>query len=96
MIPVAFINVDLNTPWTPEDAGRDLERAPAFVLVEALALAHGFMHRECAARRRAFKRRPWRWHKLRQLARDEAAYCDEVRRRANLLADIIEARQAAA
>lgn len=92
MIPMVMM--DLDEPWGPEEAGRDLDLVPPFVILMALKAAHEQIHESCAAMRSRMKRRPWKWHKLRKLREDERGYCREIGRRAKLVEDVVRAHRA--
>ena len=94
MIGFDVVHVDLNAPWGPAEAGRDLDRYPAIILAHALKFVHTDVHAQIAEDRSAAKRRPWRWHTLRGLRREERRLCREVSRRAALLLDVVQAREA--
>lgn len=91
-----LVRMDLDEPWGPEDAGAALDSMPAVILVAMLREIHVSIHAILRERRRAARRRPWRWHKLRELARTEADYCDELRRRTDLVKAFYRARCEAA
>ncbi len=95
MSPIPFVMIDLDEPWGPEEAGRDLDIVPPFLLLLALKESHQAMHDACATMRSRLRRKPWRWHKLRKLREDERGYCREIARRADLVRSVVQAHQAA-
>lgn len=96
MIPSGLVSMDLDESWGPEDAGAAIDAVPAPILVALMSQTHDVMHGQYAKVRRTLRRRPWRWHKLRQLARDERTYCKELGRRRELVLTVYRARCAEA
>lgn len=86
--------MDFDAPWGPEDCGALLERVPAFIALDFLRECHTAVHRVCQDQRRAAKRRPWRWHRLRALKARERELCAETSRRSQLVVQVYNAHAA--